>query len=68
MLFSLKAIVIFMKAIKIKSHMWSLRVIYLRQLVAFVLILVGLNFFFHLHISIVGSVLITVFLSLLFRR
>ena len=42
--------------------------LYFRQLAAFVLILVGLNFFFHLHISIVGSVLLTVFLSLLFRR
>jgi len=39
----------------------------LRQLIIFVLVLIGLNFFFHLHISIIGSVVLTLVLSFLFR-
>jgi len=41
-----------------KSYVW--------QLAVFVLILLGLNFFFRLHISIIGSLVLTVGLSLLF--
>lgn len=36
------------------------------QLVVFVLVLLGLNFFFRLHISIIGSLVLTVALSFLF--
>ncbi len=36
------------------------------RLALFVLILVGLNFFFRLHISIIGSLALTVVLSFLF--
>jgi hypothetical protein len=39
---------------------------YLWQLAMFVLVLIGLNFFFRLHISILGSLLLTVGLSFLF--
>ena len=39
---------------------------YLWQLAIFVLVLIGLNFFFRLHISILGSLLLTVGLSFLF--
>lgn len=41
---------------------------YLIQLIVFVVILVLLNMFFHLHISIIGSLIITIGLSLLFAR
>jgi hypothetical protein len=41
-----------------KSYIW--------QLAVFVLVLIGLNFFFRLHISIIGSLLLTVGLSVLF--
>jgi hypothetical protein len=37
------------------------------QLVVFVVVLLTLNFFFHLHISIIGSVVLTLGLSLVFR-
>lgn len=37
------------------------------QLVMFVLLLVALNFFFHLHISIIGSLVLTLVLSLAMR-
>ncbi|TWT35404.1 hypothetical protein KOR34_02950 [Posidoniimonas corsicana] len=37
------------------------------QLVVFVLLLVALNFFFHLHISIIGSLVLTLVLSLAMR-
>ena len=39
---------------------------YLWQLAMFVLVLIGLNFFFRLHISILGSLVLTVGLSFLF--
>lgn len=39
---------------------------YLWQLAVFVLILIGLNFFFRLHISIIGSLVLTLALSFLF--
>ncbi len=39
---------------------------YLWQLAVFVLVLIGLNFFFGLHISILGSLVLTVGLSFLF--
>lgn len=39
---------------------------WLLQLAAFVAILIALNYFFALHISIVGSLILTVCLSLLF--
>lgn len=39
---------------------------YFWQLAVFVLILVGLNFFFRLHISVIGSLILTVGLSALF--
>lgn len=39
----------------------------IRQLVVFVLVLVLLNFFFHLHISIIGSLLLTLGLNLVMR-
>lgn len=39
---------------------------YVWQLVVFVLILIGLNFFFGLHISIIGSLVLTLGLSFLF--
>jgi hypothetical protein len=39
---------------------------YLGQLAVFVLVLIGLNFFFRLHISIIGSLILTVVLSLVF--
>jgi hypothetical protein len=42
-----------------KSFLW--------QLAVFVLILVGLNFFFRLHISVIGSLILTVGLTILFR-
>jgi hypothetical protein len=41
-----------------KSYLW--------QLAMFVLILLGLNYFFRLHISIIGSVVLTVILSMVF--
>jgi uncharacterized membrane protein len=37
------------------------------QLGIFVLVLLGLNLFFHLHISIIGSLVLTVVLSLVFN-
>ncbi len=37
------------------------------QLVVFVVVLLALNFFFHLHISIIGSVVLTLGLSFVFR-
>lgn len=37
------------------------------QLAVFVLVLIALNFFFHLHISIIGSLLLTLGLSLVTR-
>ena len=37
------------------------------QLVVFILVLVALNFFFQMHISIIGSLLLTVILSLVFN-
>lgn len=37
------------------------------QLVVFILALVTLNFFFHLHISIIGSLLLTLGLSYVSR-
>jgi hypothetical protein len=37
------------------------------QLALFVAVLVGLNLFFHLHISILGSLLLTVGLNLAVR-
>ena len=39
---------------------------YVWQLALFVLILIGLNFFFRLHISIIGSLVLTVVLSFAF--
>lgn len=39
----------------------------LTQLIVFVLVLIGLNFFFHLHISIIGSLLLTLGLSFVMR-
>jgi hypothetical protein len=39
----------------------------IRQLVVFVVVLLALNFFFHLHISIIGSLLLTFGLNFLFR-
>ncbi|TWU28072.1 hypothetical protein Pla144_13590 [Bythopirellula polymerisocia] len=39
----------------------------LTQLIFFVLVLMGLNFFFHLHISIIGSLLLTLGLSFVMR-
>ena len=38
-----------------------------RELAIFVLILIALNFFFHLHISIIGSLLLTIGISFLMR-
>ena len=37
------------------------------QLVVFILALLALNFFFHLHISIIGSLLLTLGLSFVSR-
>ena len=42
-----------------KSVLWQLGV--------FVVVLLALNFFFQLHISIIGSVVLTLGLSLVFR-
>ncbi len=42
-----------------KSVLW--------QLLLFVVLLVALNFFFHLHISIIGSLLLTLGLSFVTR-
>lgn len=39
---------------------------YVWQLAVFVLILIGLNFFFRLHISIIGSLVLTLVLSFVF--
>lgn len=39
---------------------------YLRQIVIFLLVLAGLNYFFQFHISIIGSLLLTVGLNLVF--
>ncbi len=38
------------------------------QLAVFVLLLLALNFFFHLHISIIGSLLLTFGLSFVMRK
>jgi len=43
-----------------KSSVWQLGV--------FVPVLIGLNFFFGLHISIIGSLILTLGLSFLFSR
>ncbi len=40
---------------------------YLWQLMIFVVVLILLNLFFHLHISIIGSLLLTVGLSVVFN-
>lgn len=37
------------------------------QLAVFVLLLIALNFFFHLHISIIGSLVLTLGVSLVMR-
>ena len=37
------------------------------QLTMFVIVLIALNFFFHLHISIIGSLLLTVGLNIVGR-
>ena len=37
------------------------------QIAVFVVVLIGLNFFFHLHISILGSLLLTLGLSFVTR-
>ena len=37
------------------------------QLAIFILVLVGLNFFFQAHISIIGSLVLTIVLSLVFN-
>jgi hypothetical protein len=37
------------------------------QLAVFVVVLITLNFFFHLHISILGSLVLTVVLNLVMR-
>ena len=42
-----------------KSYLW--------QLAVFVIVLVALNFFFHWHISIIGSLVLTVVLNLVMR-
>ena len=39
---------------------------YLKELIIFVIVLIALNFFFHLHISIIGSLILTVILSFAF--
>ena len=39
---------------------------FIKEMVVFVLILLALNFFLHLHISIIGSVVITLVLSFFF--
>ena len=38
------------------------------ELIVFVLILLALNFFFHLHISIIGSLVLTILFAFVFRR
>jgi hypothetical protein len=37
------------------------------HLVVFVIVLIALNFFFHLHISIIGSLLLTLGLNFVMR-
>lgn len=37
------------------------------QLAIFILVLLGLNFFFHLHIAIISSVVLTLVLSFVFN-
>ena len=44
---------------KSKNFIW--------QLAIFILVLVALNFFFQTHISIIGSLLITIILSFVFN-
>ena len=39
----------------------------LLHLAVFVVVLIALNFFFHLHISIIGSLVLTVVLNLVMR-
>lgn len=39
----------------------------LQQLAIFVVVLIALNFFFHLHISIIGSLVLTLVLSVVFN-
>ena len=39
----------------------------LLHLAVFVVVLIALNFFFHLHISIIGSLALTVVLNLVMR-
>lgn len=41
---------------------------YFKQLVIFVAILLGLNFFLDLHISIIGSVVLSIVVSFLMKR
>lgn len=40
---------------------------YIRHIVIFVVVLILLNFFFHLHISVIGSVLLTIGLNFAFN-
>ena len=44
-----------------------MRKYFIVELIIFVLILIALNFFFHLHISIIGSVVLTVIFAIGFR-
>ena len=37
------------------------------QLILFVVVLIALNFFFHLHISIIGSLLLTFEINIVMR-
>ncbi len=43
----------------------SVRKYFIVELIVFVLILIALNFFFHLHISIIGSVVITLVIAVM---
>jgi hypothetical protein len=40
----------------------------LLNLVIFIAVLLGLNYFFHLHISIIGSLILTLGLNFVFGR
>ncbi|MFP8874989.1 MAG: hypothetical protein VCB42_10830 [Myxococcota bacterium] len=42
-----------------------MRKYFIVELIIFVLILIALNFFFHLHISIIGSVVITLVIAVM---
>jgi len=39
---------------------------FIKEIIVFVLILLALNYFFHLHISIIGSIVLTLVLSFFF--